>query len=98
MLLAEAMGKDIAPEITNRTRAGDIRHCLPDITKAETVLGYAPRADFRLGLAGLAEWVADQTAFDRVEQARNELELRGDRKSTRLNSSHYCASRMPSSA
>src|SRR3546814_8607719 len=26
------------------------------------------------------------------------VQIRGDRKSTRLNSSHYCASRMPSSA
>src|SRR3546814_5083764 len=28
----------------------------------------------------------------------NRLEEKADRKSTRLNSSHYCASRMPSSA
>ena len=76
-LLAEAMGCDIAPEITGKGRAGDIRHCIPDITKAQTVLGYLPRADFSERLAELAEWVSRQEAQDRVQQARSELELRG---------------------
>ena len=33
--------------------------------------------DFREGLGELAEWVASQTADDRVAQARAELEKRG---------------------
>ena len=33
--------------------------------------------DFGEGLAELAEWVARQTAEDRVGQARAELEIRG---------------------
>jgi dTDP-L-rhamnose 4-epimerase len=77
-LLAEAMGRPgIAPEITDKARAGDIRHCVPDLTLARERLGYAARCDFREGLAELAEWVAQQQAHDRVQDARRELEARG---------------------
>ncbi len=77
-LLAGAMGRDaLAPEIAGVARAGDIRHCVPDIAKARTELGYAPETDFASGLAELAEWVAEQEATDRVGEARRELEARG---------------------
>jgi dTDP-L-rhamnose 4-epimerase len=76
-LLAKAMGRDIEPEIAGKTRIGDVRHNIPDITKARTELGYAPKMDFEAGLAELAEWVAQQQAVDRVSQARKELEARG---------------------
>lgn len=78
-LLAQAMGRPgLAPEITGKARAGDIRHCIPDLTLAREVLGYAARRDFSEGLAELAEWVARQRAAeDRVQQARRELEMRG---------------------
>jgi dTDP-L-rhamnose 4-epimerase len=76
--LAEAMNReDLEPEITEKTRIGDIRHCIPDIGKARAELGYAPKEDFRAGLAELAVWVARQEARDRVAEARRELELRG---------------------
>jgi dTDP-L-rhamnose 4-epimerase len=75
--VADAMGVDIAPEITGKTRAGDIRHCIPDIAKVRAELGFAPRQDFRAGLAELAEWVARQEAQDRVQEAAKELEIRG---------------------
>ena len=77
-LLAEAMGRPgIGPEIAGVARAGDIRHCVPDLSLARRVLGYAPRQDFRDGLAELADWVARQQAEDRVADARRELEARG---------------------
>jgi dTDP-L-rhamnose 4-epimerase len=75
--IADAMGLDTEPEITGKGRVGDIRHCIPEIGMARDVLGYAPRQDFRAGLAELAEWVARQEADDRVQQARTELETRG---------------------
>src|SRR5690348_10903480 len=32
-LLAQAMGRpELTPEITGKARAGDIRHCIPDLT------------------------------------------------------------------
>ncbi len=77
-LLAGAMGRpDLTPEIAGKARAGDIRHNIPDITKAKTELGYTPQKDFAEGLRELAEWVAQQEAQDRVSEARRELEARG---------------------
>jgi dTDP-L-rhamnose 4-epimerase len=77
-LLARAMGRPgLTPEITGKARAGDIRHCIPDISLAQRRLGFEPRTDFVAGLAELAEWVARQTAEDRVHEARRELEARG---------------------
>jgi dTDP-L-rhamnose 4-epimerase len=76
-LIAAAMHKSIAPEITGKARLGDIRHCIADISKIRDELGYAPRRDFAEGLTELAEWVAQQQAEDRVHEARRELEARG---------------------
>ena len=76
--LASAMGReDIEPEIVGKSRKGDIRHCFCDGSKASELLGFTARKDFGEGLAELAEWVASQTADDRVDEARAELEARG---------------------
>ncbi|CAO3356286.1 NAD-dependent epimerase/dehydratase family protein [Azospirillum melinis] len=77
-LQAASMGRpDLTPEITGKARAGDIRHNIPDLTKARALLGYEGQEDFSEGLAELAEWVARQEAEDRVAEARRELEARG---------------------
>lgn len=76
--LAQAMGRNsIEPEIVGKARTGDIRHCFCDTSLAEEKLGFRAKQDFQEGLAELAEWVAQQTADDRVDQARAELEARG---------------------
>jgi dTDP-L-rhamnose 4-epimerase len=76
--LARAMGKnDVEPEIVGKARIGDIRHCFCDTSLAAEKLGFRARQDFVEGLAELAEWVQQQTAEDRVSQARAELEARG---------------------
>lgn len=76
--IGEAMGRpDLAPEITEKSRAGDIRHCFADIGKAQSELGFVARKDFIQGLEELTEWVARQNAVDRVQDARRELEVRG---------------------
>lgn len=72
--LAKALGKPIVPEITGQFRAGDIRHCVADIRKAESLLGYAPKIGFEAGMDALVEWVARQAADDRFETARGALE------------------------
>lgn len=77
-LVAQAMGRpDLAPETLGKARAGDIRHCFCDASKARDALGFAAHKDFSAGLAELSEWVAQQTAHDGVEEARRELEKRG---------------------
>ncbi|QQV76654.1 SDR family NAD(P)-dependent oxidoreductase [Sphingomonas aliaeris] len=76
--LAQAMGKnDLTPQIVGKARIGDIRHCFCDTTLAAERLGFHARQDFGAGLAELAGWVAEQTATDRVDQMRAELEARG---------------------
>ncbi len=75
---AGAMGRpDLGPEVLNKARSGDIRHCFADIGKARTELGFEPRRDFADGLSELAGWVASQQAQDNVVAARQELEMRG---------------------
>jgi dTDP-L-rhamnose 4-epimerase len=76
--LAEVMGRrDIAPELTRKYRAGDIRHCFADMGKSRDVLGFEPRVAFRDGLEELAEYLADQIADDQAERATKELQQRG---------------------
>jgi dTDP-L-rhamnose 4-epimerase len=77
-LQAASMGRGhIEPRITQQARAGDIRHNVPDLSKARDRLGFRPRQQFAKGLEELAEWVARQESKDRVAEARRELELRG---------------------
>jgi dTDP-L-rhamnose 4-epimerase len=76
--LAEAIGReDLAPEVTQRYRVGDIRHCFADVTKARRLLGYQPQVHFDDGLEELAGWLEGQIAHDRVGEASAELVARG---------------------
>ena len=75
--LARAMGRSIQAEVVGKARTGDIRHCFCDTSLSRERLGFEAREDFGEGLALLAEWVATQTAEDRVDTARKELETRG---------------------
>jgi dTDP-L-rhamnose 4-epimerase len=76
--MARAMGlEQLAPVVTQQYRVGDIRHCFADVSLAAQMLGYAPRVALSAGLAELVEWIAGQSAFDRVEAATAELAARG---------------------
>jgi dTDP-L-rhamnose 4-epimerase len=76
--MAVAVAKPaIRAEVTGKYRAGDIRHCFADISRARADLGYEPTVDFETGLAELAGWLEGQVAVDRVAEARAELERRG---------------------
>jgi dTDP-L-rhamnose 4-epimerase len=76
--IARALNRnDIEPEIVGKSRVGDIRHCFCDGAKAADKLGFRSYKDFDEGLAELADWVAGQTANDRVDEARAELEAKG---------------------
>jgi dTDP-L-rhamnose 4-epimerase len=75
--LARILGVDLEPERLGRWRAGDIRHCFADITRARELLGYEPQVDLETGMRDLAEWLAGQVAIDRVDAATQELSSRG---------------------
>jgi dTDP-L-rhamnose 4-epimerase len=75
--LSKCMAVEIPAEITERYRAGDIRHCFADISMARRVLGYEPKFHFSQGVAELVAWLREQTAVDRVQQAAHELDRYG---------------------
>jgi len=76
--LAEVLGKShLTPQITNRYRAGDIRHCFADIAQAREVLGFRPQVEFEAGLLRLASWLERQVTGDGADESGAELEQRG---------------------
>jgi dTDP-L-rhamnose 4-epimerase len=74
--LAAGLGKSIEPVITGKYREGDVRHCVPDITRARELLGYKPRVSLQQGMPELIDWVRHQTAQDSVDMAMAELAAR----------------------
>jgi len=68
---------DLEPEIADDYRAGDIRHCYADTTRAEELLDWEPRVDFEDGMRELVEWGRRREAEDNFEQAHSELEEKG---------------------
>jgi dTDP-L-rhamnose 4-epimerase len=72
-VIAKGLGKEIAPTITGQFREGDIRHCIADITKARTLLGYEPKVRLEDGLVELLDWVGKQDADDKLDSASAEL-------------------------
>lgn len=69
--------KSIKPEITEKYRAGDIRHCFADISKISKTLGFKPRIKFEKGMMDLVRWGLGQSATDEFTQAYEELLKRG---------------------
>jgi dTDP-L-rhamnose 4-epimerase len=76
--LAAAMGRrQISAHVTAKYRAGDIRHCFADISRARQLLGYEPQVSLKDGMAELAAWLKTQSADDGVDAATAELVARG---------------------
>ncbi len=69
--------ENLNSKITNKYRAGDIRHCFADIAKIKNKLGYEPKIDFELGMKELVEWGEKEEAVDKFEESHEELLRRG---------------------
>ncbi len=74
--LIAQLGMDLQPEIVEKFRAGDIRHCFGDISRLQA-LGYSPTIHFEEGMAELVEWVRSQSAADSFDAAQEELMQKG---------------------
>jgi dTDP-L-rhamnose 4-epimerase len=78
-VLARLLGKNIAPEVLNKYRVGDIRHCFGDISRIEQAYGFKPERDMEAGMAELIDWVSrakppvDRSAESLAELARGKL-------------------------
>jgi dTDP-L-rhamnose 4-epimerase len=75
--LIRALGVTVEPQIVNQFRAGDVRHCFADISKAQRLLGYQPTVTFEDGIGDLVHWVRQQMPDDHVDRATAELVARG---------------------
>ena len=77
-LLANSLeNKGLEPVVTGKYRAGDIRHCYADITRARNLLGYEPQVTHEEGFAELAAWLADQEAEDKADTMLQQLAAHG---------------------
>jgi dTDP-L-rhamnose 4-epimerase len=73
LLTQHLTGGEVKPQVLNQYRAGDIRHCFADITKARQLLGFEPQVPLKEGVKDLLDWVQEQTAVDRFEKVESEL-------------------------
>ena len=75
--LSAALGAPMAPDLTGKYRAGDIRHCFADISRARKLLGYEPKSRFSEGVKDLVAWLRCQQPADRAAEAVAELSYYG---------------------
>ncbi len=67
----------VVPSVEHRFRAGDVRHCSADISKARRLLGYEPQVPFEEGMKELMEWGQKVDARDTFGEAYAELKKKG---------------------
>lgn len=78
-ILLNRLGRpELEPQVAQRFRAGDIRHCYADISRIQKKLGYAPQTSLEEGVSDLIQWVVHQTGVvDKASQALEQLDRRG---------------------
>jgi dTDP-L-rhamnose 4-epimerase len=78
-MLTRLLGSDIVPLVTQTGRRFDIRHNTADMSRAQTMLGYAPSVSLEQGFAELIEWArtTPDVAEDFFDQALDELSQKG---------------------
>lgn len=69
--LAEGLGSDLKPVISNTGRPGDVRHCIADISKLKK-LGYEHKYP-EINIETLVKWSETEEAIDSFEEANKEL-------------------------
>jgi len=75
--LSGGLDVDIEPTRNGQYRAGDIRHCVADPQRARELLNFEAATSLEDGMRALLEWLSDQDAVDRVDDATRELASRG---------------------
>jgi dTDP-L-rhamnose 4-epimerase len=71
--LATGLGLELRPQLLNKYRTGDVRHCYSDPARAREVLGFAAEYSLEKGLPALIEWCRGEPAQDFVERSLREL-------------------------
>jgi dTDP-L-rhamnose 4-epimerase len=76
-LVSEACGDGLVPEVTGEFRAGDIRHCFADTSRARELLGFEARRTLEEGLPELLDWVGGERIEVDGDAAIADLRARG---------------------
>lgn len=72
--LKRLLGSVSELRVTGDFRAGDIRHCYADLTRARQLLGFIPSVTLEQGLTRFCDWVVTQAiSEDRSAHAQQEL-------------------------
>ena len=71
--LAHSLGVEIGPQVLNKYRVGDIRHCFSDPSRARELLGFETRHSFIEDLGPLITWCRGELPRDDVERSLKEL-------------------------
>jgi dTDP-L-rhamnose 4-epimerase len=77
--LNRILGTSIEPSVTQQGRLFDIRHNTANISRARTLLGFAPKVSLDDGFAELVEWAktTPDVATDFFDRALDELKQKG---------------------
>lgn len=75
-ILIKLYKSKVTPQVVNKYRAGDIRHCYADISRIRK-LGFSPRVSLEEGFKELMEWGKGVNAEDKTEKASSELKNKG---------------------
>ncbi len=76
-VLARLYGAELEPQITQKFRKGDVRHCYADVTRLREATGWEPKVSFEDGMSELIEWSRSATAIDSFEKYKKELLAHG---------------------
>jgi dTDP-L-rhamnose 4-epimerase len=76
-MLAKQLEFTEPPDVVEKYRVGDIRHCFADIRRIERELGFRAQVSLEEGIRDLLGWLRTQPAQDRVDEAARELSDRG---------------------
>ena len=94
--IADFLGRQL-PRAHTGPRAGDVRHTLADITKAERLLGYRPQVDFATGMRRTCEYFVARFGQDGAGPGKQAADARRSRarESARDPSARRAAKRPP---
>jgi len=74
----KGLGGSLEPEVNEKFRSGDIRHCYADTRRAAEVLGFQAETPFEVGLPKFLDWAAEEEGVvDLVDKGMKELSQKG---------------------
>jgi dTDP-L-rhamnose 4-epimerase len=75
-MLSRRFGFNEPPDVVDRYRAGDIRHCFADIGRIKSELGFRPKVSLDQGLEDLILWLKTQQSGTTVRHGYEQLRSR----------------------